>query len=235
MRAAVRLGWRVAAVVAFGATAALAVTLTRGAPLHAALTSAGSARSHDASHAPRCTTSGLRISVGGGASGAGTAGLTVTWYPLDFTNVSGVACTLGGYPGVATYTGDDVRVGNAAAADSMTPRYRVVLAPGATARAAVIASVPVAAAGGCKPVVATGLRVVPPGESVARYIRHPLLACSAAGPRAPVFLSVTAVQPGPSTLAVTAAPPARPRAARGKHRVRATPPLHTALAAGLAV
>ena len=36
MRAAARHGWRAAAVMAFGATAALAVTLTRGAPMHAA-------------------------------------------------------------------------------------------------------------------------------------------------------------------------------------------------------
>lgn len=235
MRAAVRLGWRVAAIVAFGATAALAVTLTRGAPLHAALISAGSARSHDAGRAPHCTTSGLRISVGAGASGARTAGLTVTRYPVDFTDISGAACSLSGYPGVAAYRDGGAVVGKAAVADTMTTGSRVVLAPGATARADLIASLPAAAGGGCKPVVATGLRVVPPGESVARYIRHPLVACSAAGPRAPVFLSVTAVQSVPSTLTAAGAPPGRQRAVRSmraKHRIRGTPsPVHTALAA----
>jgi hypothetical protein len=37
MRAGASLGWRIATAVAFGATAALAVTLSRGAPPQAAL------------------------------------------------------------------------------------------------------------------------------------------------------------------------------------------------------
>ena len=245
MRATARYGWRIAAVVAFGGTAALAVTLSRGAPVHAALTSArhdaGVARSHEGAGAPRCTTSSLRISVGAGASAgaaARTAGLTVTRYTLGFTNVSGAACTLDGYPGVAAYRGDGVQVGNAAAADRMTIASHVVLPSGGTARATVTASVPAAATGGCQPVVAAGLRVVPPGESVARYVGRRLIACSAAGPRAPVFLSVTAVQPIPSALAVFGPPPAgsrAPRAARAGRRPRANPsPDHTALAAGQA-
>jgi len=105
MRAAVRVGWRVAAVVAFGATAALAVTLSRGAPLHAALTSdrhTGSAKGHHASRARHCVTSGLRISArtkstAGEAGRAGTARLTVIRAPLDVTSVSGVACAVGGH------------------------------------------------------------------------------------------------------------------------------------------
>jgi hypothetical protein len=237
MRATARYGWRIAAVVAFGATAALAVTLSRGAPLPAALTSArhdaGLARSHEGAGAPRCTTSSLRISVGAGA-GATTAGRTVTRYALGFTNVSSAACALDGYPGVAAYGGDGGQVGNAAAAASMTIASHVVLPSGGTARATVTASVP-AATGGCLPVVAAGLRVVPPGESVARYVARRLVACSAAGPRAPVFLSVTAVQPVPSALAVFGTPPAGSRAARAERRPRTIrSPDHTALAAGQA-
>jgi hypothetical protein len=107
MREAVRLGWRVAAVVAFGATAALAVTLSRGAPLHASLTSerhVSAARSHHADHARHCVTSGVRISAGAGkstardtSSRAGTARLTVVRSPRGFTTVSGVACAPGGH------------------------------------------------------------------------------------------------------------------------------------------
>jgi hypothetical protein len=200
MRAAARLGWRIVAVVAFGATAALAVTLTRGAPLHAALTSSrntpGSARSHDGGQAPRCAPSGLRISIGPAAStsvGITGGGADLTRYPLDFTNVSGATCTLGGYPAVAAYRADGAQVGNPAALDTTAAARRVVLAPGATARAAVIASVP--AAGGCRPVVAAGLRVSPPGQSAATDVRYRLVACSAAGQRAPVFLRVGAVAP----------------------------------------
>jgi hypothetical protein len=191
MRAVARLGWRVAAVVAFGATAALAVTLTRGAPMHAALISA---RSHDA--APRCAASGLRISLGAAPAAATGLHQGPTSYALDFTNVSDAKCELRGYPAVAAYLAGG-QVGNAAAADTTATAHRVVLAPGQTARAAVIGSAS-AAARGCRPVIATGLRVTPPGEPAARFIRHSLLACSAAGPRAPVFLRVRAVQPYPA-------------------------------------
>jgi hypothetical protein len=70
-----RVGWRVAAVVAFAGTAALAVILTR-API-----SAQAARSPDVS----CPTSGLQ------AQG-------VADYTLEFTNVSHRTCRLYGYP-----------------------------------------------------------------------------------------------------------------------------------------
>jgi hypothetical protein len=228
MRAAARLGWRVAAVVAFGATAALAVTLTRGAPMHAALTSVGS---HAA--APRCAASGLRVSLGAVPATGARQGLTS--YALDFTNVSDVKCELHGYPAVAAYLGSGVQVGNAAAADGAATAHRVVLAPGETARAAVITSAASASAsaGGCRPVLATGLRVTPPGESAARFIRHSLLACSAAGPRAPVFLRVRAIQPYPAAgkLDSFARPASRPRIRsraarielRETHRAAGTP------------
>lgn len=199
MRASVRLGWRIAAAVAFAATAALAVTLTRGAPMRAALTSAKhtasthTAKGHGADGTAQCATSRLHISVGAGAPGADRA---VTGYRLEFTNVSGAACTLSGYPEVAAYRGDGTEVGNAAGRDTAVAARRVLLAPGATAHAAVTASV---AAGPCRPVGATGLRVAPPGQSVARYVAHALRACSAAGPRAPVYLHVRAVQPGAGT------------------------------------
>jgi hypothetical protein len=230
MRAAARLGWRVAAVVAFGATAALAVTLTRGAPVHAALTSA---RSHDA--APRCAASGLRVSLGAVAAAATGVRQGLTSYAVDFTNVSDVKCELRGYPAVAAYLASGVQVGNAAAADTTTTAHRVVLAPGETARAAVITSAASASAsaGGCRAVLATGLRVTPPGESAARFIRHSLVACSAAGPRAPVFLRVRAIQPYPAAgkLDPFAQPASRPRIRsraarielRKNHRAAGTP------------
>jgi Protein of unknown function (DUF4232) len=197
MRASARLGWRVAGVGAFGVTAALAVTLTRGAPLHAALISTSN---HGA--APRCAVSGLRISLDSVPAPASGFSQGSTSYALDFTNVSGARCELRGYPGVAAYRGSGVQVGNAATADTTAIAHRVILTPGETARSAVIASASttasaaaVGATGGCRPVVATGLRVTPPGQPAARYIKHSLVACSAAGPRAPVFLRVRAVQP----------------------------------------
>jgi Protein of unknown function (DUF4232) len=214
MRASVRLGWQATAVVAFAATAALAVTLSRGAPMHAALTSAKhtvngrAANRPGASGTPQCAASRLRISVGPGTSDGLLVDRAVTRYRLEFTNVSGAACTLSGYPEVAAYRDDDAlaEVGNAAGRDTSVIAHRILLAPGATAHAAVIAAV---AGGPCRPVTATGLRVVPPGQPIARYVPHALRACSAAGPRAPVFLHVRALQPGTGTMARQPRPPVR--------------------------
>jgi hypothetical protein len=191
MRASVRLGWRVAAIAAFAATAALAVTLSRGAPLPAALTSARDVPKQHAT-TPRCATSRLHISVGTAASTGATA-LGVTRYRVEFTNVSGATCALSGYPEVAAYRSDGTVVGNAAVLDTAAAARRVLLAPGESAHAAVVASV---SPGACRPVIAAGLRVIPPGQSEARYIGHALQACSAAGPGAQSFLRVRAVQPG---------------------------------------
>jgi len=202
MRASGRLGrqgWRGVAAVAFAATAVLAVAVSRGAPAHVALTSSRHpSGAPGASGAAQCATSRLRISLTTG-SGPGTrasaghgriAGAGDS--TLEFTNVSGVACALSGYPGVAAYGAGGAQIGNAAGRDTSVTARRIVLAPGATAHAAVAASV---SAGSCRPVVATGLRVVPPGQSAARYIRHAIPACGLAGRRAPVFLHVRAVQP----------------------------------------
>ncbi len=205
MRAAVRIAWRAAAAVAFGATAALAVTLTRGAPLHASLTSArnlASAGSHtDKGSTPRCAASRLDISIpAAGATsvtaaraGGGAPRLTVTRFPVEFTNISAAPCTLSGYPGVSAYRAGGVQVGNAAGLDASASALLIVLAPGASAHASVVDS---AAGKRCLPVAATGLRVVPPGQSVPRYVRYKIAACSAAGSRAPVFLHVRALQYG---------------------------------------
>jgi Domain of unknown function (DUF4232) len=195
MRAGASLGWRIATVAAFGATAALAVVLNRGAPVDAALTSA---KGPDAQHAAaaaqppavtaRCAVSGLRISLGPGAR----VTTVVTRYPLDFTNVSRVPCTLAGYPAVTAYRGDSVQVGAAAGHDLSVAAQRVVLAPGQTAHATLDASVPAR----CDPVRATGLRVVTPGQTAARYVRRPLAACTVGGSRGHGYLRVRAIQLG---------------------------------------
>jgi len=186
MRASGRLGWLGGAAVAFAATAVLAVTVSRGGPAHVALTSTQQpGGAHGASGAAQCAASRLRISLGT------SAGASVS--TLEFTNVSGTACALSGYPAVAAYGAGGAQIGNAAGRDTSVAARRIVLDPGATAHAAVVASV---SAGSCRPVAATGLRVVPPGQSAARYIRHAMPACAVAGQQAPVFLHVRAVQPG---------------------------------------
>jgi hypothetical protein len=193
MRAGASLSLRIATAVAFGATAALAVTLSRGAPTHAALTSdKGQSAPHlvvtPPAGAPRCAASGLRISVG-----AGSRVTTVTTrYPLDFTNVSGASCTLTGYPEVAAYQGNGAEVGDAAVQDTSVAALRVLLAPGQTAHASLDASLSVH----CRPVRVAGLRVVPPGQSAARYVRRSLTACAGHVPWGEDYLHVRAIQPG---------------------------------------
>lgn len=215
MRAGASLGWRIATAVAFGATAALAVTLSRGVPLHAALASAkGADAQRTAASAPRtavtarCAASGLRISVGPGAR----VTTAITRYALEFTNVSRASCTLAGYPEVAAYRGDGVQVGAAAGDDSSAAARRVLLRPGQTAHAALDAAVPAAR---CGPVHATGLRVVTPGQTAARYVRRSMAACTARAPRGQDYLRVHAIAPGAGTRIGTVAevepspPPAR--------------------------
>jgi hypothetical protein len=199
MRARASVGWRVATAVAFGATASLAVVLGHGPTINAALTSDKGASAVHATASPqaaavtaRCAVSGLRIYLGPGAR----VTTAVTRYPLEFTNVSGVPCTLAGYPEVTAYRGGDTPVGPAAATDASAAARRVLLAPGQTAHAALDATVPAAR---CRPVRASGLRVVPPGQTAARYVARPLTACSARASRGEEYLRVHAIQPGPGT------------------------------------
>jgi hypothetical protein len=199
MRTSVRVAWRVLGAVAFAGTAALAVTLTRGAPAHVSLISArdaGPTGRHAAAGVPRCAPSGLDISIASRSAAARVTSHSATFH-VDFTNISGAACTLSGYPQVSAYLAGGAQVGNAAVLDRSVSASRIMLAPGATAHASVVESVP---PGRCSPVAATGLRVVLPGQDVPRYVRHPITACSAAGHKAPVFLRVWAVQPGAGAI-----------------------------------
>jgi hypothetical protein len=210
MRTSVRVAWRVVAAVAFAGTAALAVTLTRGAPVPVSLTSArdtGPAGRHAPAGVPRCAPAGLDISIASRDAAARVITAHTASLPVDFTNISGAACTLSGYPQVSAYLDGAGQVGNAAVLDRSVRVRRIMLAPGATAHVAVVESVP---SHRCSPVAATGLRVVLPGQHVARYVRHPMTACSAAGHKAPVFLRVWAVQPGAGENPRTTSP-AHPR------------------------
>jgi hypothetical protein len=213
MRAGARLGWRVATAVVFGATAALAVIVSRGAPMSAALIAAkGDGAQHAAATANpavvQCATSGLRVSLTavttrtgakkaavpkpssrpGGVSQAQVSA-ALTRYRLDFTNMSHTPCTMAGYPQVAADR-NGVEIGGAAAQDTAVAAHRILLAPGQTVHASLDATQPTAR---CHPVRASGLRVVPPGETSARYLHRPLTACTARGH---VYLHVRAIQAG---------------------------------------
>jgi hypothetical protein len=172
-------------MVAFGATAALAVTLNRPAAIPAAMTTS-------TPPAPRCAAAWLEVTLAHDEEGGG--------YPVDFTNTSRGACTLTGYPDVAAYDARGTgyqQVGVAAGENAGGAAHRVLLRPGATAHADVdVWTVPFGLA--CRPVTVTGLRVVPPGASRPWYLRARFTACSATGPRAVTGLRVQAVRPGPA-------------------------------------
>ena len=137
---------------------------------------------------PRCTAAGLEIWLGVGGGG-GQAGSTA--YPMEFTNVSGHACHLFGFPGVSAEVAGH-QAGTAAQREHSTPERTVTLRAGATAHTVVqIADVSAFPSSSCKPVTAGGLTVYAPGAVNAAEIPFRFRACSAKGPR---FLSVQPVQ-----------------------------------------
>jgi Protein of unknown function (DUF4232) len=196
------VGWRVAAVVAFAGTAALAVTLTR-APVgsQAALSSNVT-----------CPTSGLQawLALGtGGGSGTGTGGTGAlvaggTYYTLEFTNVSHRACSLYGYPEVSAYadsqmTGGQSMGGSVAIRDTAVRPRPVTLQPGATAHSVLrVAGTGSSQPPACAQVIAQEIRVSPPDGG--RYLGRPaafpvhIPVCSERGQ---VSLTVQAIQARP--------------------------------------
>jgi len=151
-----------------------------------------------ATAAPPCTTSSLDVWLAGGAGG-GTAG--GTYYDLQFTNLSGRACTLYGYPGLSAVDLSGRRLGAAARRDVAHASSTVTLAAatpqdllGATATAVIkITDDGVYGPSRCEPIAAAGLRVYPPGQTASRVVPFPFTACS----RSVVsILSVEAVERG---------------------------------------
>ncbi len=197
--------WHVIAVLAFAGTAALAVTLTRvpQRPAHAALSSS-------LALSP-CPTSVLDAWVGLGATestsipdnGHHLQG-DITYYTLEFTNVSARTCSLYGYPEVSAYAGSAVtgtQIGSAATYDPAVRPRPVTLAPGATAHSMLRVTGPGQfQPAACARVTASELRVLLPGQGLQgsrvrpAFVPITLPACSKPGPK---FLSVQAIQPRP--------------------------------------
>jgi hypothetical protein len=125
--------------------------------------------------APACQTSGLVIwltpQFGGGYAGG-------SYYNLNFTNQSGQACTLRGYPGVSAVGLSGRQLGSPAG--WAAPRGPVVTLPnGYTATSRL--QVADASNYGCR-ASAAGLRVYPPDQVVAKIVPYPLGACASRGP-----------------------------------------------------
>lgn len=124
---------------------------------------------------PRCTTSDLSLTHTRHDVGAGNGGER-----LVFTNTGSQSCVLGGFPGAA-YVASSGRQLGAAADRSGSSFGPVVLAPGGTARARLDFINNVSAVPGCyhrrQQAEAVGLRVYPPGSTLAMFVRDPHPAC----------------------------------------------------------
>ena len=201
------IAWRVVAVVAFAATAALAVTLTR-APGR----SDNANLSAHLSQNP-CVTSGLYAWLGLGATGS--AHLTdngeripagAITYTLEFTNVSPRACSLYGYPEVSAYGGTaaaGTQIGSAAVRDTSVRPQPVTLAPGATAHAVLRVGGGRFQPAACTQVTAPELRVILPGQGMRAQPAYVPIRVPACANRGPEFMTVQAIQPRPGIPGVT--------------------------------
>jgi hypothetical protein len=145
--------------------------------------------------APPCQSSGIDswLDTSGG-SAAGT-----TFFHLEFTNLSGHACTLQGFPFVFAVNLSGHEIGNRAVFNHTFPANKVTIGNGKTIHALLgIVDILNYPASACKPVTAAGLEVFAPTgiNEVGRTVPFPFSACSARGSHAPNFLNVTPVHPG---------------------------------------
>jgi Protein of unknown function (DUF4232) len=201
MASLIRGGWVVAAVT--GAAALLAgcgggspaagPTVTKTVTVKvtsspAAATTPMSSPSTPAGPGP-CQASALKVTLGRAGAAAGTA-----YYPIVFTNISGSACTLYGFPGVS-FTGEtySVQVGPAASRNHNSPEHLVTLAPAGTASALIGVVDAENYGGGCGQTTVSGILVYPPNLTTS--VGLPFNGMTCVNSRDPV-LSVDAVVPG---------------------------------------
>ena len=145
--------------------------------------------------APPCQSSGIDDWLD--TNGNGTAG--TIFYHLEFTNLSGHACTLQGFPFVFAVNLAGHQIGNRAVLNHAFPANSVTVGNGKTIHAVLgivdTGNFPTSA---CKPVTAAGLEVFAPIgiNEAGRTVPFPFSACSTRGSHAPNFLNVTPVHAG---------------------------------------
>jgi hypothetical protein len=144
---------------------------------------------------PACQPSGIDDWLD--TNGSGAAGTTL--YRLEFTNLSGHACTLQGGPFAFAVNLSGHQIGNDAVFNHVFPANIVTVGNGKTVHAVLgIVHTGNFSPSACKPVIAAGLKVFAPIgiNEVGRIVPFPFSACSTQGSHAPNSLSVTTVQPG---------------------------------------
>jgi Domain of unknown function (DUF4232) len=137
---------------------------------------------------PACPTARLVVWMNNEQGAAGTF-----YSNLNFTNLSGHACTLRGHPGVSAANLGGARVGTPAGwGNPGNARLRTIrLANGATATAVLaVTDVYNYPASVCRRVTSAGLRVIPPNQFTSKLVPYPIGACTTSQ----VFMQAGAVQ-----------------------------------------
>ncbi|MGP7996390.1 MAG: DUF4232 domain-containing protein [Streptosporangiaceae bacterium] len=143
-----------------------------------------------------CATSNLKAviltSQGGAAAGS-------TYYPINLTNSGSSSCYLFGYPGVSFVTSPSGNlIGQPATRNPVLTPATVVLAPGQTAHVTLqVVDALNYSKSTCQPVTAHWLKIFPPGQFTALYVKFSALTCSVKlPPKLGTPLSVDAVKAG---------------------------------------
>lgn len=122
---------------------------------------------------PSCTSSQLSLSLGPASGAAGS-----TYTPMVFTNSGSKPCSLGGYPGVSFVDASGALLGKPAHQDPGKVRT-VKLTSGGAANALLrepeAGNFPPAA---CHKATTNRLRVYPPGESTALFLKYHAEICT---------------------------------------------------------
>ncbi len=141
-----------------------------------------------------CSTSALKVAIGQGNGAAGSS-----YYPLDFSNVSGTACTLFGYPGVSFVTGIGGRqIGHAASRNPAFTSESVTMPAGGVVHATLqVVDADNFPNPACHRVTAHWLKIYPPNQTAPLYLSFTALACTRRA-RSVSILAVEAVRPGSS-------------------------------------
>ena len=139
---------------------------------------------------PACATRYLKATVGVAQGAAGSI-----YQVIDFTNISGAACTLFGYPGVALAGGTPVtQIGAAAARSPASSPRLVTLAAGKTANGLLrITQAGNYLASRCMPKASTHLQIYPPNQTTPIYLAYKSTGCSSTTVN---LLTIGVVQPG---------------------------------------
>jgi hypothetical protein len=157
---------------------ATSATPAKSASSSPAAQASASATPTASASAAACATTSLHgvVVLGQGGAAAGS-----TYYPLNLTNNSKSPCSLFGYPGVSFVTGPSgSQIGRPATRNPAIPPSMVVLSPGQTAHVTIqVVDALNYSKSACQPVKAHWLKVFPPGQFSALYVKFTALTCSA--------------------------------------------------------